>query len=178
MASLRACIWILTPQKTHQESNCLHNNVILRFDCWPHSIIQVIRSQYADTRTEYVQFSGCQQGVMTLDDEITTWFRRAWARNIPHRAQYFGKTELSIYSSRWALSVLLSVGDEITSLSCCNGYQRYPTAFMFSEGRTFRRTLTQPSGCHGENSKNIYLQGKTISFFLWRVANLLHARWH
>jgi hypothetical protein len=82
----------------------------------------------------------------------------------PTRAQYFRKKELSIYSSRWVLTVLLSAGDGITSLLCCNGYQRYPAAFMFSEGRAFRRTLTQPSDCHGDNSKNIYFQGKPIFF--------------
>jgi len=84
-------------QKTYQESNSLNNNVILRFDCGPHFIIQVVRSQYTDMRIEYVQFSGCQQGTMTLDDEITMWFRRGIS---PARAQYFGKTELSMYSSR------------------------------------------------------------------------------
>jgi hypothetical protein len=55
----------------------------------------------------------------------------------PARAQYFGKTKLSIYSSRRVLTVLLSAGDGITSLLCRNGYQRFPTAFMFSEGRIF-----------------------------------------
>jgi len=73
------------------------------------------------------------------------------------RAQHSGKTEPSLYSSRWVLTVLLSAGDGISSLLCCNRYKQYPKAFKFSEGRgTFRRTLTQPSGCHGDNSKQIY----------------------
>jgi hypothetical protein len=154
-------------QKTYQESNYLNDNVILRFDCWPRPIIQVVRSQYTDTRIEYVQFSGCQQGAMTLDDEITTRFRRAWAGNI--------HCQSAILRKNGAVNILVFVTVNVDctsicrwwdhSLLCCSGYQRYPAGFIFSEGRTFRHTLTQPSGCHGDNSKNIYFQGKTISFF-------------
>jgi hypothetical protein len=48
------------------------------------------------------------------------------------RPQYSGKAELSIYTSWWMLTFLISAGDRITSLLCCNGYRRYTTAFVFS----------------------------------------------
>jgi hypothetical protein len=70
----------------------------------------VDRSKYTDTHIEYVQFSGCQHGAMkmALEDEITTWFPGAWARNIPCQS--------AVLRKNGSINIYVTVSGDFTSV--------------------------------------------------------------